>query len=149
MAKDDLDRLPHREPFRFLTEVVELQAGTFGVGVWRVSGMESFFRGHFPGDPLVPGVLLVEAMAQMAGLVAFANGEADPVGPARLSQANVKFKRAVAPPAEIRLEASLTRAMSDFFMFDVRAEASGSIAALGTLILARARDCDGPRGGTR
>ncbi|MCH8253125.1 MAG: hypothetical protein IID36_11795 [Planctomycetes bacterium] len=68
--REILAALPHRPPFRFVDEVVELDPGRRGSGIWRIDGSESFFAGHFPGRPIVPGVLVAEALAQMSGVVA-------------------------------------------------------------------------------
>ena len=72
-----LRSLPHGSEFRFVDRLLELDPGKSGVGEYLVRGDEPFLRGHFPGDPLMPGVLLVEAAAQLAGLVA----QSDPVIP--------------------------------------------------------------------
>lgn len=125
-----------------------VEPGVRGVGLWRVSGGEDFFRGHFPGEPIVPGVLLAEALAQLAGIVAFASGDA-PARPARLAQVNVKFSAGVSPPAAIRLHAALAKEMSGLRLFDVRAEVAGSIAAAGTLVLASMSEPIGNPGDSR
>jgi 3-hydroxyacyl-[acyl-carrier-protein] dehydratase len=152
MSMSVLDNLPHRKPFRFVSSVVELDAGRRGVGLWSLSGDEDFFGGHFPGNPVVPGVLLAEALAQVSGLVAFGGdgasgiaqgGEPDGTpsragrGPARLAQVSVKFQAGVVPPAEVRLESVLTKEMGGLYLFDVRADVGGVVAASGTLVLAR------------
>ncbi len=62
------DILPHRPPFLFVDEITALTPGESASGVWRLTGTEAFFRGHFPGRPLLPGVLMVEAMAQLGGI---------------------------------------------------------------------------------
>ena len=149
MQSSVLNNLPHRKPFRFVTSVLELDVGRCGVGVWHIVGDEDFFAGHFPGNPLVPGVLLAEALAQISGIVAFATsdgfridqdgqfvGELRPA-PARLAQVNVKFQAGIVPPAEVRLESVMTREMSGLFLFDVRADVGGVVAAIGTLVLAK------------
>lgn len=134
---DVLDRLPHRAPFRFLSEVTALEPGVCGAARWIISGQEEFFAGHFPQEPIVPGVLLVESMAQLAGLVGFANAQG-PQRSARLSQVDVKFQGAVVPPATIILQARLVRAMNALMLFDVSAQWNGSIVAGGKLVLAAA-----------
>lgn len=137
MANSVLDNLPHRKPFRFVTSVETLEAGKSGVGLWSIIGDEDFFTGHFPGEPVVPGVLLAEALAQLSGLVAFGSGCSDRQ-PARLAQVSVKFQSGVVPPAAVRLESSMTREMTGLYLFDVRALVSGVTAASGTLVLAKA-----------
>ena len=149
MQSSVLNHLPHRQPFRFVTTILELDAGRRGVGLWNVAGDEDFFSGHFPGNPLVPGVLLAEALAQVSGIVAFAGDDGvglDRAGqpaserrlePARLAQMSVKFHAGVVPPAAIRLESVLTREMLGLFLFDVRADVGSVVAASGTLVLAK------------
>lgn len=72
-----LSALPHGPSFRFVDELVSLEGGVEGRGVYRVRGDEAFLEGHFPGNPMMPGVVLIEAIAQLGGVVA----QSDPVHP--------------------------------------------------------------------
>ncbi|MBC7835827.1 MAG: 3-hydroxyacyl-[acyl-carrier-protein] dehydratase FabZ [Phycisphaerales bacterium] len=137
MSQVTVDNLPHRQPFLFLTTIEELEAGRHGVGKWQIRGDEDFFVGHFPGNPVLPGVLLAESLAQLSGLVAFAGDVTGVASAARLAQVNVKFQSGVVPPAEIRLETAVAREMSGLYLFDVRAEVLGVVVAIGSLVLAR------------
>lgn len=135
MLTTALDKLPHRDPFRFVSSIVELEVGRRGAGVWRVDGDEDFFAGHFPGNPVLPGVLLAEALAQLSGLVAFAVDDVSRERTARLAQVNIKFLVGVVPPAEVWLESALVREMSGLYMFDVRAKLDDTVVASGSLVL--------------
>ena len=64
-----IGRLPHRKPFLFVSGIEALRTGESGIGIWSVRGDEDFFTGHFPGSPVLPGVLIAEGLAQLAGLV--------------------------------------------------------------------------------
>jgi 3-hydroxyacyl-[acyl-carrier-protein] dehydratase len=131
-----LDKLPHGEAFRFVSRVDEIEPGVSGRGVWSVKGDEGFFTGHFPGQPIVPGVLLGEALAQMSGLVALAHEKGEAAGNAFLAQLDIRLKRPVVPPAEIVLESTLTRHVRVLTQFDVKATVDGKPVALGALTLA-------------
>ena len=101
--------LPHGAEFRFLDRLLELDPGKSGVGEYRVRGDEPFLRGHFPGEPLMPGVLLVEATAQLAGVVA----QSDPAIPALpglklTALRNVKILGSARPGETLRIEACVT-----------------------------------------
>jgi 3-hydroxyacyl-[acyl-carrier-protein] dehydratase len=65
--------IPHRPPFLFISEITELSPGVSASGVWNLSGDESFFAGHFPGRPTLPGVLMVEALAQLGAVAVLAD----------------------------------------------------------------------------
>jgi 3-hydroxyacyl-[acyl-carrier-protein] dehydratase len=96
-----IDRLPHRPPFRFVTELRCVDPSAFEA-VWSVSGDEDFFRGHFPGEPIVPGVLITEALAQTAGLHLLSREGGGSHG-GMLVQSEVRFRKPVHPPAMISL----------------------------------------------
>lgn len=132
-----LEELPHRAPFRFISEVSALQPRVSGSGVWNVTGDEFFFAGHFPGEPIVPGVLIAEALAQLSGLVAFSNGTStDHVRAARLAQIDVKILSAITPPAQIHLSTVFSRQLGPLLLFDVSATFANGPAAEGRIVLA-------------
>jgi 3-hydroxyacyl-[acyl-carrier-protein] dehydratase len=134
-SEQALNRLPHRAPFLFVTRVLEVNVGADGRGEWDISGSEDFFRGHFPGQPVVPGVLIGEALAQLAGLVGLhVDGRGE--GGGRLVQIDVRFDRPVRPPAIIALAAKLVREMGPLKHFDVNATVDGVRVARGMLTLA-------------
>lgn len=149
-ADDIIARLPHGEAFRFLTEVRSLTPGKAISAAWRVDGTEPFFAAHFPADPIVPGVLLGEALAQAAGLVVMeAAPPDDAAGRGRttllLAHIDIRLRAPVRPPAAIALEATLSRAINALFLFDVSAAVDGTVAASGRLALATNREDSSPR----
>ncbi len=124
-----LQGLPHAEPFRFLSKVLEL-APDKARGLWKISGDEDFFRGHFPNRPLVPGVLLVEAAAQLAGVLAsHRTGSKNSAGMLVLSES--KFRRSIEPPADIELTVEGDRVMGSIHLLDFTASLDGVICAEG------------------
>jgi len=148
-----LGTLPHRPPFRFVSSLDALEPGKSTRGVWHILGDEDFFRGHFPDAPLVPGVLIAEALAQVSGL-AWLSGTKEAIGmPARLAQVNVKILTGITPPASITLESTLAKEMGSLAMFDVRAsiaqETGQMTIATGLIVLTKAMPDEGEfHGGT-
>lgn len=132
-----LKKLPHGEPFRFVSELRDVEPGGSGVGVWRVTGDEAFFAGHFPGRPIVPGVLITEALAQLSGLVAAAKQSDESAAPAAGSivHTDVRFRKPVEPPATIELRSYVTRENPPLCEFQVAAEVDGQIIANGSITL--------------
>lgn len=101
-----LSLLPHGAEFHFVDRLLELEPGKRGIGEYRVRGDEPFLRGHFPGDPLMPGVLLVEAVAQLAGVIAQCDPAIPPLSGLKLTALRaVKILGSARPGEVVRLEA--------------------------------------------
>jgi 3-hydroxyacyl-[acyl-carrier-protein] dehydratase len=126
---DWLERLPHGPEFRFISRVYEVLPGQHAKGAWDVSGSEPFFRAHFPGRPIVPGVLMIEGLAQIAGLAA----STDAAG--TLAHVDVKLEAPVVPPASIELSATVSRALHNLRMCEVVASVSGRSVARGAIAI--------------
>lgn len=128
--------LPHRAPFIFIDEVRAVEPGKSAVCVRTFPATEPFFAGHFPGDPLVPGVILSEALAQTAGIAA---GQPGAAASYRLSAIKLmKFLKPVRPGDEITLRAEKTADMGGLLQFRCEAQVRGAIVAEGVIVLSEA-----------
>jgi len=121
--------LPHRYPMLLVDRILEFVPQEKVVGIKNVSINEQFFQGHFPGHPVMPGVLILESMAQAAGILAFSGlgGKGEVEGNMEdrviyfMSIDRVKFRKPVVPGDQLRLEVSLIRQRGNIASFDGRA----------------------------
>jgi len=107
-----MEILPHRYPFLMVDRVIHIEDEKRVVGIKNVTNDEPFFQGHFPGRPVMPGVLQIEAMAQVAGVLLLRKGERKGKMPFLMGVDNVKFRRPVVPGDQLRLEAEVVRVRS-------------------------------------
>mgnify|MGYP001204800486 FL=1 len=131
--------LPHRFPFLLVDRVTSLQLNQSIEAVKNVSINEPFFNGHFPQLAVMPGVLIIEAMAQAAGILGFKTLDKTPADGFLYLFAgadNVRFKRAVAPGDQLILKVTVVSNRSRLWKFDCRAEVEGQLAASATILCA-------------
>ncbi len=99
--------LPHRYPFLLVDRILEINPGTKAVAIKNVTLNEYFFQGHFPGQPIMPGVLMIEAMAQVAGILAFHSGATPGRSVYFMSIEKAKFRRPVVPGDQLKMEVNI------------------------------------------
>jgi 3-hydroxyacyl-[acyl-carrier-protein] dehydratase len=128
--------IPHREPFLLIDEIVELVPGEHAVGRYHVDPEAWYLRGHFPGRPIMPGVLQVEALAQVGAVC----GLASPGFAGRLALFagidDVRFKRIVVPGDTLTLECRITRLRGPIGKADATASVDGELACRAALTFA-------------
>ena len=131
--------LPHRSPFLLVDRVVELKAGEFIVAYKNLSINEAYFDGHFPDNPIFPGVLLLEAMAQAAGILGFySQGKTNDDGSTYYFAGadNLRFKRPCVPGDRVMLRATVVSQRRGIWKFDVSSDVEGELAASATILCA-------------
>lgn len=131
--------LPHRYPFLLVDRVVEVEAGKSIVGYKNVTFNEPCFTGHFPGKPIMPGVLIIEAMAQVSGILGYVTaGRSAADGSIHLLAGSNKarFKRPVIPGDQLRLESTLLSNKHGIWKFDCRALVDGEVVCLAEIMSA-------------
>jgi 3-hydroxyacyl-[acyl-carrier-protein] dehydratase len=139
--EDALKSLPHGPEFRFLDRLLSLTPGKEGAGEYRVRGDEPFLRGHFPGEPIFPGVLLVEAAVQLAGVVAQSDPAIRPLRALKLTAlGNVKILGTARPGETIRLEARVTARLGPLIQAQAKALARGALIMATQLTLSGTPD---------
>ena len=131
--------LPHRYPFLLVDRVVELVEGESIVAYKNLSVNEPFFDGHFPDQPVFPGVLLVEAMAQAAGILGFKTMDKTPEDGSIyyfVGADNLRFKRPCVPGDQVMLRAKVVSERRGIWKFEVSADVDGETAASATILCA-------------
>jgi 3-hydroxyacyl-[acyl-carrier-protein] dehydratase len=131
--------LPHRYPFLLVDRVLEITAGESITAYKNLSANEAFFEGHFPENPVFPGVLLLEAMAQTAGILGFyTQGKTVADGSIYYFAGvdKLRFKRVCVPGDQVMLRAVVVSEKRGIWKFDVSADVDGDLAAAATILCA-------------
>ena len=137
-----IERLPHRFPFLMVDRVLDVVAGKSIVAVKNVSANEAYFQGHFPGHAVMPGVLIIEALAQAGGVLAYETAAAEDriwilylVG-----IEETRFKQTVRPGDQLMLRVELVKRRRNLWRFNGVAEVDGKVVAEAQILMA-----DGPK----
>ncbi len=132
-----LKHLPHRYPFLLIDRVLEYTPDESLVAIKNVTINEPFFQGHFPNRPVMPGVLVVEAMAQACGVLSFRTEETLPTQNSVYLFVGIdkaRFKRPVEPGDQLRIEVSLKRKMHGIYKFNAAAKVNGELCCSAELM---------------
>ena len=137
--EDIIRILPHRYPFLLVDKIIEIEMGKRVVGIKNVTAYEPFFQGHFPGNPIMPGVLIIEAMAQVGGVLARLSipniMEREDMGEIFfVSMDKVKFRKPVVPGDQIRFEDEALRTGGRIWKMAGKAFVDGDLVAEANLV---------------
>jgi len=128
-----MDLLPHRYPFLLVDRIVDLEPGKKVIGIKNVTINEQFFQGHFPALPIMPAVLVVEAIAQVGAYLALKSTE----GRKRIvyftGMEHIKFRRPVVPGDQMRIEVDVIARRGDFWRLHGEARVNGDVAVKGNV----------------
>ncbi len=127
-----METLPHRYPFLLVDRIVEMEMGKRIVGIKNVTMNEQFFQGHFPGHPIMPGVLIIEAMAQTGGVLALKSVPKEQVKNKVIyfmSIDKAKFRKRVVPGDQLRFELDVIRQRSNIMSLKAQALVDGAVVA--------------------
>ena len=130
LSNVDIQKLiPHRFPFLLVDKIVEMEWGKRAVGIKNVSFNEPFFQGHFPGQPIMPGVLQIEAMAQLAGVLLMRKSDNQAKVAVLLSLDGVKLRKNVVPGDQLRVEVETIKVKARTGEVFARATVDGQLVA--------------------
>jgi 3-hydroxyacyl-[acyl-carrier-protein] dehydratase len=115
--KDIQKLLPHRYPFLLVDRIIEMEPGIRALGIKNVTINEGFFQGHFPEQPIMPGVLILEALAQVAGVLAFSSEASEGRSVYFMSIERAKFRRPVLPGDQLKLEVKILQRRGNVWKF--------------------------------
>lgn len=138
--KEILEHLPHRYPFLLVDRVVDFEVGKSIHAYKNVSFNEPFFTGHFPHHPVMPGVLIMEALAQAAGILSFKTMETKPDNSSVfyfVGIDNARFKRPVVPGDQLHLHVEIARQMRGIWKYTAEARVDDEVAAQAELMCAQ------------
>jgi 3-hydroxyacyl-[acyl-carrier-protein] dehydratase len=129
-----MQAIPHRYPFLMIDRVVDLVTNQSAIGIKNVSANESFFQGHFPNHPVMPGVLIIEAMAQTAAILVVETLGPDAAGRVVyfMSVEGAKFRRPVVPGDQLRIHCTKLRNRGNVWKFNAVARVDGTSVAEAT-----------------
>lgn len=137
LEADQIEQIiPHRYPFLLVDRIIEIEEGKRGVGIKNVTANEWFFEGHFPGRKVMPGVLIVEALAQVAAVTLLKGVDMAGKSPLFGGIENMRFRKPVVPGDQLRLEFTLEKMRGPIGRGHVRATIDGKLAAEGTISFA-------------
>ncbi|MBE0426836.1 MAG: 3-hydroxyacyl-ACP dehydratase FabZ [Nitrospirae bacterium] len=121
--------LPHRYPFLMVDRILEIKAGVEAIGIKNVTINEEFFQGHFPGHPIMPGVLIIEAMAQVAGILAFRSDSYVGKSVYFMSIEKAKFRKPVVPGDQLKFIVNVLQRRGNVWKFSGTAYVDEKVVA--------------------
>jgi 3-hydroxyacyl-[acyl-carrier-protein] dehydratase len=128
--------IPHRYPMLLVDRMLEIEEGQRGIGIKNVTANEWFFEGHFPGNKVMPGVLIVEAMAQVAAVTLLKGSDSAGKTPMFAGIEDMRFRKPVVPGDQLRMEFTLEKLRGPVGKGHVKATVDGKVAAEGNIMFA-------------